>query len=278
MKIGNPPWTREEIATSIDEFSTIYSDRPIKENQGGMKAPHMFAVWFIAKKLSPDLIVESGIWKGQSTWLLERACPQAKLVSIDLNLGRREYISDKAVYYDQDFSQQDWSDISDRSLVFFDDHQNAYKRLQQCQWFGFKHMIFEDNYPSSQGDCYSLKKAFAHAGFEPNNAQAKLINQDVPAKILSKLVKPLKISPMLTPQDETAIKPNKIDAGLLQKHLDVYYEFPPVFKTAQTRWGDDWDESYPTPEPLLKRVTKPAHDVFLDEAKSYTWICYAKLK
>ncbi len=279
MKIGNPPWTRTEIAASIDEFSKIYSDRPIKENQGGMKAPHMFAVWFIAKKLSPDLIVESGIWKGQSTWLLETACPQAKLVSIDLNLGRREYISEKAVYCDQDFSQQDWSGISDRSLVFFDDHQNAYKRLQQCQWFGFKHMIFEDNYPSSKGDCYSLKKVFAHAGFEPTNAQPKLMNNGVPSKILSKFATMLKISPMLTPQYEAAIKPNEIDAGLLQKNLDVYYEFPPVFKTPQTRWGDDWDETaYPTPEPILKQAIKPAHDVFLDEAKSYTWVCYAKLK
>lgn len=64
MKIGNPPWTRAEITASIDELSTIYGERPIQENQGGMKAPHMFAVWFIAKKLSPDLIVESGVWKG----------------------------------------------------------------------------------------------------------------------------------------------------------------------------------------------------------------------
>lgn len=66
--------------------------------------------------------------KDKSTWLLEKACPEAKLVSIDLNLGRREYISEKAVYCDRDFTEQDWSDISDRSLSFFDDHQNAYQR------------------------------------------------------------------------------------------------------------------------------------------------------
>ena len=279
MKIGNPPWTREEIAASIDEFSTIYGDRPIQENQGGMKAPHMFAVWFIAKKLSPDLIVESGVWKGQSTWLLEKACPQAKLVSIDLNLERREYISEKAIYCDRDFTEQDWSDISERSLAFFDDHQNAYQRLQQCQWFGFKHVIFEDNYPSSQGDCYSLKKAFAHAGFEPTNSQPKFINQGIPSKVFRKFATLLKIRPRFTSQREAAIQPNDIDAGLLQKNLDVYYEFPPVFKPDRTRWGDDWNEtSYPTPEPLLKQVSKPAHDVFFDEAKFYTWICYAKLK
>ena len=54
---------------------------------------------------------------------------------------------------------------------FFDDHQNAYKRLQQCKWFGFRHVVFEDNYPSGQGDSYSLKQAFANAGFDPARSQ-----------------------------------------------------------------------------------------------------------
>ena len=116
--IGRQPWTKAEILEDIDEFTPIYGDRPIRDNYGGMKAPHMFAVWFTARKLEPDLIVESGIWKGQSTWLLEEACPQAKLISIDLNLDTRQYVSDKAVYYDRDFSEQDWSEVTDRSLVF----------------------------------------------------------------------------------------------------------------------------------------------------------------
>ena len=104
-EIGSPPWTREEILACLDEFSALYSRRPIKDNQGGMKAPHMFAVWFMVRKLAPDLVVESGIWKGQSTWLLEQACPDARLVSIDLNLGHREYVSKTAVYLDKDFSE-----------------------------------------------------------------------------------------------------------------------------------------------------------------------------
>ncbi len=281
VSIGAPPWTRSEIVDHIDEFESLYAGRPIEDNVGGMKAPHMFAVWFMAKKLSPDLVVESGIWKGQSTWLLEKACPEAKLVSIDLDLGNRQYISDRAIYSARDFSEQDWSEVTERSLVFFDDHQNAYKRLQQCKWFGFKHILFEDNYPAIQGDCYSLKKAFARAGFEPAQSQQKAATSNILSKILRKSAGLLGISPIaLTPQyDAVKIHPNDIDARMLQKHLDVYYEFPPVFKISKTRWGDEWDEvSYPTPEALLERPTKPAHNLFIDEAASYTWICYAKLK
>lgn len=283
VSIGTPPWTRSEIIDHLDEFESVYADRPIKDNQGGMKAPHMFAVWFMAKKLTPDLIVESGIWKGQSTWLLEKACPGAKLISIDLNLKSREYISDRAAYFDKDFVEQDWVKISDRALVFFDDHQNAYERLQQCKWFGFKHIIFEDNYPISQGDCYSLKKVFANAGFEPANSSHKMPSNTIYSKILRRFARLTELSPItLTPQYDTVkVRRNNIDSRMLRKHLDVYYEFPPVIKSSKTRWGDEWeDESYPTPEPLLgqSESEKSTHKLFVDEAIYYTWICYAKLK
>ncbi len=276
MGISAPPWTRSEILENIDEFAALYADRPVKDNRGGMKAPHMFALWFMARKLAPDFIVASGIWKGQSTWLLEKACAVACLFSIDLDLKNRDYISDRAVYFNRDFAEQDWSMTTGRSLVFFDDHQNAYKRLQQCRWFGFRHVIFEDNYPPGQGDSYSLKQAFANADFDAarsqqNSAIGKLrkFAGGIGQRLLS-----------ITPQHEVAdILPNNFDSHMLQKHLDVYQEFPPVFKTDKTWWGDDWDEiSYPTPEALLQRPEKPGNELFLNEAEWYTWICYVRLK
>ena len=134
-----------------------------------MKSPHLFALWFMAKRLRPELVVESGVLRGQSTWLLEQACPEAKLICIDPALEKRTYISDRAVYSPKDFTEHDWADVPERSLAFFDDHQNAYLRIQQCAWFGFRHVIFEDNYPPGHGDCYSLKKAFAGAGHAQND-------------------------------------------------------------------------------------------------------------
>lgn len=264
VNIGPVPWSRKEILAAVDEFSEVYEKRPIKNNDFGMRSPHMFAVWFIVRKLNPDIIIESGVWKGQGTWLLEMACPDAKLFSIDVNLSRREYFSKKAVYFEEDFSVQNWSEITDKTLGFFDDHQNAYRRLQQCKWFGVKHIIFEDNYPATQGDCYSLKKAFAGVGYEP----------PLPQKVVPHLV------PEAAAQyEKVRVKPNKMDLYMLRKHLDVYYEFPPIFKVEKTRWNDEWSENiYPTPEPLLTAKTKPSHDILLDEALFYTWICYARLK
>lgn len=75
------------------------------------------------------------------------------------------------------------------------------------------------------------------------------------------------------------VLPNDVDAKYLRQNIEVYYEFPPVFKTEQTRWNDDWDDvHYPTPEPLLSSVEKKYRQIFLDEAIYYTWMCYVKFR
>ena len=275
ISIGNPPWSRADLEVALPQFEHLYGSRPIKDNTGGMRFPHMFATWFMAKYLSPSLIVESGIYKGQGTWLLEQACPTAKIISIDLNLSQRVYISNNVSYRDRDFSELDWSSMETHSaLVFFDDHQNAYNRLQLCKWFGFRDVIFEDNYPLSQGDCYSLKKAFGSAGFEPLHSGHKSVN------FLQKAVRKLGLLPSLTPQyNRSRIVPNTHDAELLRRNLEIYYEFPPVFKRDKTRWGDNWAETnYPTPKPILDSTAKADHPAPWDEATAYTWIYYARLR
>lgn len=278
IEIGTPPWTENDIRNHLEEFQDVYDSRPIKDNSGGMKSPHMFAVWFIAKHLNPDLIVESGIFKGQSTWLLEIACPQARIVSIDLDLSLREYISKNVEYSDRDFSEHDWSDIPRKSLVFFDDHQNALKRVQQCAWYGFRNIIFEDNYPAKQGDCYSLKKVWAGSGFGPIESTAS--KNALVTKITKKITKTIGCSDLLgMPEYQSKrILPNEHDAKVLRKWLEVYYEFPPIFKREVTRWGDSWnEEDYPSPPPILDSSEKEQFNTFFQEAAFYTWICYIRL-
>jgi len=159
--LGQLPWTNVELIDALDEFAQLYAQRPVIDNSGGMKSPHLFCAWFVMKKLQPKVIIESGVWWGQGTWFFEKACPQAEIHCIDPNLAQIRYRSPNATYYCRDFSDIDWRGIpADETVLFFDDHQNAYTRLQIARWLGFRHLIFEDNYPASRGDCYSLKKAF----------------------------------------------------------------------------------------------------------------------
>lgn len=268
IEIGQSPWTRESMLGKLEEFSSLYKKKPISNNLYGMKSPHMFYTWFALQELKPKAIIESGVYLGQGTWLMENACPDAKIHSIDIDLQQIQYKSKLATYYDQDFTKIDWTDLpKEDTVLFFDDHQNAYERIKTAKWFGFKHLIFEDNYPSSNGDCYSPKKAFMHSGFNFTPPSAKTFKQ--------------RIKDLLKGhgQNYEHVSPNDIDAKYLTQNIEVYYEFPPVFKTEQTRWKDDWsEEKYPTPEPLLDSVEKEYQQIFLDEAIHYTWMCYVKLK
>ena len=247
-----------------------------------MKAPHLFAVWFMVRALAPDLIVESGVWKGQGTWILEQACPSARIVSLDPDLSTRVYLSKKAVYSELDFSLQDWTHLPERSLVLFDDHQNAYRRLQQCHWFGFNHVIFEDNYPILQGDCYSLKKAFAQVGFQSPATQVRsTLKKQILRRVIYSLNARFRLGLVIHSQlqDKEWILPNSHDAQMLEKKLEIYYEFPPVVIDSHTRWGDTWEPPhYPTVPPLVDGTVPAPWQIFQQESQFYNWICYVRLK
>ncbi len=263
--LGNVSWSREEIKNAIPEFLELYQKRPIQDNEGGMRIPHMFATWLMLRQLQPQVVIESGVWRGQGTWLIEQTLPQTKIYGIDPNLKRREYTVADAKYFTQDFSEIDWKDLpKEETLLFFDDHQNAFARIKSAEKWGFKHLIFEDNYPPRVGDCYSLKKAFCEAGFQPETPT----NWKFRLKSL--------LQPSLRAQP---IPPNTKDMEYLKKVLDIYYEFPPVFQAEKTRWGTPWDcEHYYTPEPLFENLENEDLKIFREEAPFYTWICYARLK
>jgi len=272
VSIGQVPWSRADLLAQLAEFSALYQERPIADNAGGMLSSHMFHAWFVMRALQPSVIVESGVFLGQGTWFLERACPNAQFYCIDLNLDRIQYRSNHAKYYDRDFERIDWTSLpKEETVLFFDDHQDAYRRTITAKWFGFKHLIFEDNYPPARGDCYSLKQAFAHAGFTFQPPAYWSLRSKLKWRAAHRFG---------TLTDKyIGVAPNTEDAGYLRQNLEIYYEFPPIFRAERTYWGDLWDDSnYSTPPALLQSVDEEYQQVFMDDAMYYGWMCYAKLR
>jgi hypothetical protein len=245
----------------LKEFAALYTKRPIQDNYGGMSSAHLFLFWFILKRLKPRFVIESGVWKGQGTWLIEQACPDARIFCIDINWSHLEYRSTRAEFLSTDISSHDWSRLpKDETLVFFDDHIDAIKRCRMCLEHGFRHVIFEDNYPPSKGDVYSLFEVFQNTGHKVSrNLRARV------SRLLGRL-------------QDREIPANTKDSTYLRGIMELYDVMPPVFKLAQTRWGDKWDDAFPTPEPLLQEVSEDWQRVYFDEAKWYTWLCYVRLR
>jgi len=240
----------------LGAFADVYERRPFKDNAGGMSSAHLFHFWFLMRQLQPGAIIESGVWRGLGTWFIEQACPQAEIYCIDINWKNLCYRSSRATYLSEDIARHDWSSLPAESLVLFDDHVNAVDRFRLSVQRGFRHVIFEDNYPPGRGDCYSIKQALAHAGHRAPGFKASI------KRLIGRA---------------RAVAANAADAEYILANADVI-ELPPIFKRANTRWGDPWDDRYPTPEPLLRKVAMPYQQVYFDEADGYTWICYARLK
>lgn len=280
-EIGEPLVSGSEIIAEMAAFLDLYRERPHRDNDGGMKAPHMFATWVMLRKLRPSLVIESGVFRGQGTWLIEHAVPDAELICIDPSPTHRTYTASRAQYFEEDFSRLDWRDAPADTVAFFDDHQNAYDRAMQCRWFGIKHMIFEDNYAAGVGDCYSLKKAFAMQGAARSHMtedgyaiaqKRRTLKGELSYKITKKLKKMGVISDI-----NLAVPKNGHDAALLQRNLERYFEFPPVVRSASHRFGPWRDDRLPTKPPVIPEARRTDEEIFAKDAPSYTWICYAAL-
>ncbi|XP_022949517.1 uncharacterized protein LOC111452845 [Cucurbita moschata] len=169
-------WTAKDLLKGLEEFVPIYETRPIKNNLFGMGFDHSFGLWFIARWLKPDLMIESGAFKGHSTWVLRQAMPDTPIISLSPRHPEK-YLKKGPAYVDAnctyfagkdfvDFGSVSWNSVMkqhgiddlSRVLVFFDDHQNELKRISQALKVGFQHLVFEDNYDTGTGDHYSLRQ------------------------------------------------------------------------------------------------------------------------
>ncbi len=151
-------YAKDHIEQLLTEFLELYEKRPIRNNEGGLKSVGAFNLWYFLRRVRPNLVVESGVWKGFSTWLIEETLPHADIICLDPHPEVRQYTSKNAIYPSVDFAEMDFRnyDISS-ALVFFDDHQNAYNRALQAWEKGFEHLIFDDNYPGGSGSHLTLQ-------------------------------------------------------------------------------------------------------------------------
>ncbi|WZZ62021.1 hypothetical protein YC2023_062128 [Brassica napus] len=169
-------WTSKDLLKALEEFVPIYETRPIKNNMHGMGFDHSFGLWFMARWLKPELMIESGAFKGHSTWVMRQAMPDTPIISLTPRHPEKylkkgpAYVDGNCTYFAGkdfvDFGSVDWKNVLkkhgvkdlNRVLVFFDDHQNELKRIKQALKAGFQHLIFEDNYDTGTGDHYSLRQ------------------------------------------------------------------------------------------------------------------------
>lgn len=138
-----------DARAQVTSFLAAYSERPVRDNDGGSGFHSLFWIHMVAAMLAPRKIVESGVWKGQSTWTLRRACPQSDIFSFDVDLAGLEHTDPGASY-----TEADWTAVEmvgdDRDLAFFDCHVNHGRRLHEAHSRGFRWVLVDDDAPAGR--------------------------------------------------------------------------------------------------------------------------------
>lgn len=258
--IGDVPWTPEAIRKEIDPFLKVYIQRPVKWSREGSNLFHAFAQWCLIRMLKPKYIIESGAMLGWGTWMMRQAAskdthivvisPQSpNVVAMSYKRHQKYYIDSKgtSTYLTdasfQDFNAIDWNTLGidspekfQQSLVYFDDHQSAYRRLVEAQRAGFIHIMYDDGYPWP-GDNYALKQTCDYDGWlthVKNSVKVKLANDSDVTKY-SASFKVGKYTHFSYHDDFSKYK-KRITLAEKQcifhdfvRRVDTYYEFPPLW-------------------------------------------------
>ena len=261
-----PQWAcQNHMRESIAEFLKIYRQRPIDRNIGGMRFDHSFALWYTLRAIEPRIttVIESGTYHGQGTWIIRKALPEARILSIDPREPRYHVSGVEYLTVDRfvDFKYVDWESKHidfDTTAVFFGDHQSGFRRIiEEGMELGFSHFLTEDNYAYLKGDNMSIKwvcertRANLWPGFVLDNFGKYRIKQTWK---------------------------EHLDMGeQLKENVQEYYEFPPL-ATSECSGQTRFDEKYTTKaliddEEEFGKISKGLHE---DEFFSYTHFLYVK--
>src|SRR5687767_2871067 len=79
---------RAQLLAGLREFASLMKRAPFT-NRGGLRGVSAFALWWFVRRGDPEVVFESGVWKGGSTWLIEQAAPRAEVFCFDPLISSR---------------------------------------------------------------------------------------------------------------------------------------------------------------------------------------------
>ena len=139
------------IECIVRDFYELAPNSPVNAKKGGNGFNGCLQVYAVARVMQPKVIIESGVFRGQTTWVLRQACPKASIFCFDPVLDALVYKDRDAIYSASDWSEFDLSALPvEEALAFFDDHMDQGRRILEAQARGIKTLLFDDNAPASR--------------------------------------------------------------------------------------------------------------------------------
>ncbi|WP_246154297.1 hypothetical protein [Methylobacterium oryzihabitans] len=133
-------------APAVSAFWELIGRAPVAQKRGGNGFNGALQLYVLMRALQPAAVVESGVFRGLTTWITRQACPEAEIRCFDPDLSGLRYRDPGARYAAADWSGADLSRLPAAGTVcFFDDHISQARRVLEARERGFHRLIFDDD-------------------------------------------------------------------------------------------------------------------------------------
>jgi hypothetical protein len=150
VALNDAPFLNAEIVRkAAAEFIDSVGQCPIEQASGGCGFNGGVLLFCISRLLQPETVIESGLFRGYTTWVLRRAAPDARMFCFDVTFRELRHRDPKAIYVEQDWDGFSFDGFDPSTcLAFFDDHVSQLLRMEQCMTRGIRHAMFDDCHPA----------------------------------------------------------------------------------------------------------------------------------
>ncbi len=139
----------EDVRALVERFWHLIPEAPVRQRRGGSGFNGALQLYVAMRVLRPDFVIESGVFRGLTTWIIRQACPDAAIFCHDPDLSGLQYRDARARYSREDWSKADWSMLDPAATVaFFDDHVSQARRVVEAKARGITRLLFDDDVPA----------------------------------------------------------------------------------------------------------------------------------
>ena len=146
LKNSKLKYTKNQLVKYVKEFESVFMQSPIKEHESGFGYNEGVFFYSILRIINPELVIESGVMKGFTTYLIDVATDNdCKIYSYDINFDNKVFNSKKAKYINSDISTQIPLIKNKRAVALWDDHTSQLDRLKFSQEHDIEFNFFDDD-------------------------------------------------------------------------------------------------------------------------------------
>ncbi|WP_132254086.1 hypothetical protein [Methylobacterium segetis] len=137
---------RGSVRAMVEEFWSLIPHAPVRQRRGGSGFNGALQLYVAMRALAPRFVIESGVFRGLTTWVIRQACPEAQIRCHDPDLSGLQYRDARAHYATVDWARADLSALDpDATVAFFDDHVSQARRVVEARARGITRLLFDDD-------------------------------------------------------------------------------------------------------------------------------------